>query len=135
MGKKKKDDGFIDDVPEMIENLSTFKTLSMTHPAIPFPWPPYVLHPEQLDSALTYLQKVFDEREVKEARTGGKLGMARKFAKTCFCGLARHVAEVLAGENYLEQWPTFDRERNPGVDRRRIPFPPVPPLPKEDEPF
>jgi hypothetical protein len=133
MARKKQDSRFIDSVPEVIELVQHFKAETLSNPAIPFPWPPYVSKPEDLDSEITNLQGVYEAGEDKEARTGGKLGRARKELKTRFSQLARYVALTLEGRNDLANWPGFDLGRNPGESRTRTPYRYLPPVVRTED--
>jgi hypothetical protein len=128
MARKKQDSRFIDSVPEVIKQVRCFQAETLGNPAIPFPWPPYVAKPEALDRQIEYLQRVWEAGENKEARTGGKLGRARKDLKTCFSQLARYVALTLEGRSDLAGWPGFDLGRNPGESRTRSPYRCSPPV-------
>lgn len=128
MTKKKLDTGFIDSVPEVIEQVQKFKAETLNNPEIPFPWPPYVPKPEALDNQISCLGEIYEAIEDKKIRTGGELGQARKEIKTLFCQLARHAALTLEGRNDLLNWPGFDLTRNPGESRTRPPYRILPPV-------
>ena len=133
MARKKLNSRFIDSVYEVIEQVEKFKADILSNPEIPFPWPPYVPKPEALDSAIAHLREVYEAGENKEARTGGKLGRARKRVKTRFCHLARYVAQTLEKRSDLANWPGFDLGRNPGESRARTPYRCLPPVVRTED--
>lgn len=119
---KKPDSGFIDSVPELIQKVRGFKDRTMSNPAIPFPWPPYVPKPEVLEREIAYLEKVYVAIGDENIRTGGELGRARRTVKTRFSQLVRYAALTLQGDGDLEKWPGFDLGRNHGESRCRAPY-------------
>ena len=114
LAKDKRNGPFIIKVSELIEVLRAFKRRTMGNPKIPFPWPPYVSKPEQLDEAIAYLEKVYEARTNPEAQTCGELGRARKGTKIIFSQLVRYVALTLDGRVDIAPWPGFDLSRRPG---------------------
>ena len=119
---KKPDSGFIDSVPELVQKVRSFKDRTMSNPAIPFPWPPYVPNPEKLDREIEYLERVYVAIGNENIRTGGELGRARRAVKARFSQLVRYVALTLQGDCDLERWPGFDLSRNHGESRCRPPY-------------
>ena len=119
---KKPDSGFIDSVPELVQKVRGFQFLTISNPALPFPWPRCVPDPEKLDDAIAYLEKVYLEIGDEKIRTGGKLGRARRYVKTRFSQLVGYAAATLQGDCDLERWPGFDLGRNHGENRCRTPY-------------
>jgi hypothetical protein len=119
---KKPDSGFIDSVPELVQKVRGFKYLTISNPALPFPWPRSVPDPEKLDCAIAYLEKVYLAKEDPNIRTGGELGRARKYVKTRFSQLVGYAAVTLQGDCDLERWPGFDLVRHHGENRCRAPY-------------
>lgn len=123
MGRKREESGFIDSVPELVQKVREFKDRTMSNPAIPFPWPPYVPKPETLEDHIAYLESVYQAIGDENIRTGGRLGRARKEVKARFSRLVSHAAVTLGGDcDAVKKWPGFDLGRNPGEDRCRAPY-------------
>jgi len=126
---KKEMSEFIDSVPEMVEKLRNFKKLTLSNPEIPFPWPPYVPTPDDLDRGIDYLQKLYEAIGDENIHTGGELGRARKKIKTRVSQLVRYVSLMMKGGYCdLERWPGFDLGRNPGEGRCRARYRSLPAL-------
>lgn len=123
MGKKRKQNRFIDSVPELIQKVRSFKERTIGNPDIPFPWPPHVPKPETLENRIAYVDNVYQAIGDERIRTGGRLEVARKSVKAVFSQLAAHVAVTLEGEcDVAKNWPGFDLRRNPGENRCRAPY-------------
>ena len=133
MARKKPDSGFIDSVPEVIEKVQKFKAETLSNPAIPYPWPPYVPTPEALDNETACLGEIYEAIEDKKVCTGGALGKARKEVKTRFSQLARYVALTLEGRSDIMNWPGFDLSRNPGESRARTRYRSLPPVVRTED--